>query len=340
LDLLMDPTIAWYRTSLDPDLLTNLNKRSNVKGTLQAVGHLSCMIATGVVVIICASNGSWTWLVGALFLHGTVCAFTINGVHELAHNTVFRTRWLNTAFGYVYAFIGWHNHFAFWGSHTEHHKHTLHPPYDLEVVQPEVFTIRGYFFQALINLPWLRDVPKLHWQYATGQFNNEWDQHCFPDNNPAGRRPVIWWSRILLSGHVLILFAAMATGQWIIPIVFSLAPAYGAWLFFLCNNTQHCGLMDNVNDFRLCARTIDLNPVLRFFYWQMNHHIEHHMYAAVPCYNLHNLHKALVPDLPPTPKGLLQVWIEINEIMQRQRTDPRYRYAQPLPLRRDSRHSL
>lgn len=327
----MNRTIAWYRTPLETQLLAGLNERSNAKGALQAGGHLAVMVATGSLAVFCASNGWWAGLAGALLLHGTVFAFTINGVHELVHNTVFRTRWLNGAFAYIYAFIGWHNHFQFWGSHTEHHKYTLHPPDDLEVVQPEVFSLRGYFREALINIPWLCDVPKLHWQYSRGRFEGEWDQHCFPGTDPARRRPVIWWSRFLLVGHAAILVGSLSAGYWIVPVVVSLAPAYGAWLFYLCNNTQHCGLMDNVADFRLCSRTIYLNPVVRFLYWRMNYHIEHHMYAAVPCYNLHKLHQALRHDLPPTPNGLLETWAQIGHILQRQRSDPQYQYRQPLP---------
>ena len=59
-----------------------------------------------------------------------------------------------------------------------------------------------------------------------------------------------------------------------------------------------------VPDFRLSTRTFyindpkrsALNPLswpfrlVRFWYWHMNFHIEHHMYAAVPCYNLEKLH--------------------------------------------------
>ena len=44
------------------------------------------------------------------------------------------------------------------------------------------------------------------------------------------------------------------------------------------------GLQDYVPDFRLCYRRFLVNPVVRFLYWHMNFHIEHHMYAAVPCY--------------------------------------------------------
>jgi len=32
------------------------------------------------------------------------------------------------------------------------------------------------------------------------------------------------------------------------------------------------------------------------------------MYAAVPCYNLAELHEAIKHDLPPTPDGLVAVW--------------------------------
>jgi fatty acid desaturase len=58
------------------------------------------------------------------------------------------------------------------------------------------------------------------------------------------------------------------------------------------------------SDFRQNCRTFFLNPLVRFYYWQMNWHIEHHMYANVPCYNLARLHVAIETDLPPTPDGL------------------------------------
>jgi fatty acid desaturase len=64
-------------------------------------------------------------------------------------------------------------------------------------------------------------------------------------------------------------------------------------------------LLDNVSDFRLSTRTIILNPLLRFLYWHMNFHIEHHKYAAVPCYRLGTLHRLIRHDLPPSPRGLL-----------------------------------
>ena len=81
-------------------------------------------------------------------------------------------------------------------------------------------------------------------------------------------------------------------------MLITLAPFYGGWLLYLCNNTQHVGLQDYVPDFRLCTRTIRLHPFVQFLYWHMNFHTEHHMYAAVPCYHLGKLHRAIAHDLP------------------------------------------
>jgi fatty acid desaturase len=109
------------------------------------------------------------------------------------------------------------------------------------------------------------------------------------------------------------------------------APFYGGVMLFLCNNTQHVGLQDDVEDFRLCTRTILLNPVLKFLYWQMNYHIEHHMYAGVPCYKLERLHHAIKHELPPTPNGLVATWTVIIRILKRQKVEPSYEYVPELP---------
>ena len=118
------------------------------------------------------------------------------------------------------------------------------------------------------------------------------------------------------------------------PIVITLAPFYGGGLQWLCNNTQHTGLQDKVPDYRLCCRTILLNPFLRFLYWQMNYHTEHHMYAAVPCYNLGKLHAQVKSDLPYCPAGLVASWKQVIAILRRQKIDPAYQFVADLPARR------
>jgi len=93
---------------------------------------------------------------------------------------------------------------------------------------------------------------------------------------------------------------------------------------------MHTGLMDNTPDFRLCVRTITLDPFSTFVYWRMNWHLEHHMFAAVPCYNLGRLHRAVAADMPK-PRTLLGAWREMRETWKKQQQDPKYQFETPLP---------
>jgi len=72
-----------------------------------------------------------------LFTHGTIGSF-FTGVapHELGHGTVFRTKWLNKLFLYLYSLLSWWDPFDYAMSHTYHHRYTLHPEGDREVLLP------------------------------------------------------------------------------------------------------------------------------------------------------------------------------------------------------------
>ena len=103
------------------------------------------------------------------------------------------------------------------------------------------------------------------------------------------------------------------------------------WFEFLVAAPQHVGLSPNMPDFRLNTRTYTSGWLPAFFYWNMQYHVEHHMYPAVPFYNLPRLRAAMAYDLPPAPHGLWATWKEILPIMKRQRIDPTYVYVPPLP---------
>ena len=63
----------------------------------------------------------------------------------------------------------------------------------------------------------------------------------------------------------------------------------------------------NKTDFRENTRTVKLNPILEFLYWNMNYHIEHHMFPKIPFYNLKKLHVFLESDMPDPTKGVLKL---------------------------------
>ena len=323
--------IVWYRSPLPPGALKELQQRSDWQGLVQTGGYLGILIATGTSAFYSANHWPWFLTLGLVFLHGTGFAFLLNGVHELGHGTVFRTKGLNTFFVHLLAFFGWTNHEIFQNSHARHHRYTLHPPDDLEVVLPSRLMIQHFFRDGFFNARGLAYAMKETWRIAQGRFAGEWEMTLYPPDKPEKRIAPVRWAWVLLIGHTTLVTISVIMGWWMLPLLTTLAPAYGSWLFWLCNNTQHIGLQDNVSDFRLCCRTFTVNPIVRFLYWQMNYHIEHHMYAAVPCYHLKRLHELIKADLPACPNGLIAVWREIGGILARQQREPGYQHQVPLP---------
>ena len=327
--------VPWYRSPLPPGEMKKLHRRSDLLGFLQAGGYLAVLAATGTASWLAAYAWRWPWWAVALlvFLHGTGGSFLINAVHELTHGTVFQTKALNAFFARLFSFLGWINFEMFETSHARHHRYTLHPPDDLEVVLPIRIVATQFFLGGIVNPRWffkwgLDNIVRI----ALGRFQGEWELMLHPADKPETRRGPVRWARLLLLGHGLVLAFSVWRGLWLLPVLVSLMPCYGGWLFFLCNNTQHIGLQDNVSDFRLCCRTFTVNPVVRFLYWHMNYHIEHHMYAAVPCYRLGRLHRLIRHDLPPTPRGIAATWREIAMIQEQQEADPSYQHQPPLPV--------
>jgi fatty acid desaturase len=328
-------SITWYRTPLESKDMKELHRRSDLLGALQTLSYLAVITSTGCATLWAASHGSVGLVLALLFLHGTVCAFFPNAVHELGHGTVFKTKALNALFVRVFAFLGWNNFESFNVSHARHHRYTLHAPDDLEVVLPMKILVRHFFLYGFVNLlaPW--QVLKNTVRMACGRFEGQWELTLFPEGSPERKAPVRW-ARTLLIGHALIIFVSACLHLWSVPVLTTFCSFYGGWLFFLCNSTQHIGLQDDVPDFRLCCRTFTINPVVQFLYWHMNYHTEHHMYAAVPCYRLGRLHELIKYDLPPCPHGLVATWLEIAAIQKIQESDPNYQFQAALPSAAES----
>ena len=334
----MSSSIPWYRTELPQEELRRLTSRSNAKAFLYTGAYLGLITLTGTGIVLLTSRAAWWVIAVLLFAHGTIFNFMVNGFHELSHGTVFRTRWLNELFLRVFSFLGWFSFVHFRASHTRHHAYTLHPPDDQEVLLPIKLTVGDVLRRAIMDSLGLFHTLRTTVRIAAGRIDGKWNQRIFGDTasrpgGPIDRKAHIRWAWVLLIGHAGIIAVGAITGLWMLPVVVTFGRFYGTWLHFLCNSTQHIGLSDEVDDFRLCCRSIELGPIVRFLYWQMNYHTEHHMYAAVPCYNLRALHRAVKHDLPPTMRGLRRTWKHIASILKRQASDPEYRYLPALPIR-------
>jgi MocE subfamily Rieske [2Fe-2S] domain protein len=74
-----------------------------------------------------------------------------------------------------------------------------------------------------------------------------------------------------------------------------------------------------------------MNPVSRFVYWNMNYHVEHHMFPMVPYHALPELHKEMRGDCPPPYTGFWHAYREIVPTLLRQLKDPTHFVRRRLP---------
>jgi fatty acid desaturase len=136
---------------------------------------------------------------------------------------------------------------------------------------------------------------------------------------PASEVPkVIHVARIWTAIYVATLTLAVATGSILPLMVIGLPRLYGAWHFVLVGYLQHAGLADNVTDHRLNSRTVLMNPVSRFIYWNMNYHVEHHMFPMVPYHRLPDLHARIRHDLPAPAPSMWAAYREVLPVLWRQ----------------------
>jgi fatty acid desaturase len=324
--------VTWYRSPIDRAEMKALLERSDALAWAQTLAFLGLLVTTATTAVVLLMQQRWALGFGALYVHWMFSHFYINAVHELGHGTVFKTRWLNTFWAGFFSFFGWINHLHFDESHTRHHRYTLHRPDDLEVTLPQAFSWRDFWRYAFIDwrLGHMRWTIHHTINLICSRLDGEWNAIIFPANDPAKRAPIRRWALFVLLGHATIIGVCLALGWWVVPLVTSLSFG-GSWLQALANNTQHIGLQDEVPDARLCCRTLTVNPFMRLLYWHMNYHIEHHMFAAVPCYRLGRLHRLIKADLPPCPAGLVACWREINAIQRRAAKEPGYQHVAALP---------
>ncbi len=340
--------IKWYRSPVESSKLREMARRSNIKGGIQALGHLGLFLITGTLVFWMWSRQNWGGFAIAMFIHGTVSSFFIGvAPHELAHGTVFRTKWLNKIFLNLFSTISMWNQYDYAMSHTYHHRYTLHPDGDREVLLPlkpklgavfliQMFTVNIYaqpgrsFTQGGIVSTILNTIKSAFGIQIKSQApRNVWIRALHYDN-PKQAKKTVWWSRWLLLFHFSVLAVSILTGYWVFSIIITVGPFTANIFHYLTGLAQHCGLQDNNADFRKNARSIKLGPVLSFLYWHMNWHSEHHMYAAVPCYNLKKMSQVIAGDVPE-PRSLLGAWQEMRETWKRQKIDPGYQFDLELP---------
>ncbi len=304
----------WYRAPIDPERLQALMVRRNGRPALDAFLWLALLGGAGTAAFL--ALGTW-WAIPAFAVFGALYGGSGDARwHENGHGTAFRTRWANDAMYNIASFMMIREPTLWRWSHVRHHSNTLIVGLDPEIGVPRPAPLLSIAFNYLN----LINGPKMLAKMASHAFGHREDftRVLVPDSE---FRRVVWEARVfllLLAGGVA---AAVALGT-IVPLLFVGLPSfYGAWLLWFFAVTQHAGLREDVLDHRMSTRTVYVNPVFRFLYLNMNYHVEHHMFPAVPYYNLPALHEEIKEYLPPPKTSMLAAYREILHALVKQRRD-------------------
>lgn len=305
--------IKWEKIDIGKADLQRFMQRSDLKGLAHALGFLGVFVVTGGLAWYGLETRHWVLMGLALYLHGSFYGHFGDALHELGHNTIFKTKFLNTFMTGVFGWLYWPwNPHLYRLSHVGyHHRYTLHQgsdgedtPNTVELTPKLVFQL---FFHCIHPVELVRNLGRLftlkptsaRWR-CSGYKLDEWEQFVLREATPAQRRKVYRFALFSLISHVLFVTVCIATGLWFLPVLITLAPFYGAgWHCFMCGVHQHAACEANHPDFRVSCGDVKLDPFTSFLYWHMEYHIEHHMFASIPCYNLKAFSRFAADQLPP-----------------------------------------
>jgi fatty acid desaturase len=314
----------WYHPDVPRKRMKQLMRRADGPALRDTAIWLALLIASGV-----AAGWFWgSWACVPFFIvYGVLYGSASDSRwHEAGHGTAFRTSWLNDVLYQVASFMNMKEP-TFWRwSHARHHTDTIIVGRDREIAAMRPPDLA----KLIVNVVGLRDAFDTGVsvvRHAAGRISAEEASFI-----PAPERARVFWeARAWLAVYTAVGVLAIAVDS-LLPLMFvGLPTLYGRWLALLFGVSQHAGLAENVLDHRLNARTIRMNPVFRFLYWNMNYHVEHHMFPMVPYHALPALHAEVAHDLPTPYPSLVAAYQEILPTLWRQLREPDYHVRRELP---------
>jgi fatty acid desaturase len=280
----------------------------------------------GFAYLTAALWGSWWALLPYLAYAALYASTSDSRWHESGHGTAFKTDWMNNALYEVASFMVMRESTVWRWSHNRHHSDTIVVGRDPEIAVPRPPDIKGLFL-SVFNLQGYRKYFSRIVMHSFGRMAEDELEFI-----PASEYPGVFHrARIYVLVYLGVIALALFTGS-ILPLLFvGLPHLFGTWLMLIYGLTQHSGMAENVLDHRLNSRTFYTNAINRFLYWNMNYHVEHHMFPLVPYHAVPRLHELIKDDCPEPYPSLWSCWKEIPPTLLKQVKDPAFHVKRRLP---------
>lgn len=289
---------VYRRDLLDPQRLATLRRRSDARAWLQLTNHVGALLASGAFL-----HALWggPWAAPAFIVHGMLLNYLYAAQHEMMHGTAFATRGLNELFSRITGFLVIFPRDYDRAMHFTHHKYTNVRDKDPELMgatEAEMPITLARFIWSLSAIPyWQRRLFALCRNFLGNveaeRYMSERDQAL-----------IVREARLHMAAYAMVAIVSiwlatwMAVDYWLLPLLLTKP------LHHIQNIVEHTGMPLN-DKVTANTRTIHVNPMLRWMCWNMQYHWAHHLFAAVPFYNL----PALDRELSAVERGVCRGYI-------------------------------
>jgi len=231
------------------------------------------------------STGSGLLKWSAYLALGYLWMGIVTFMHDATHNILFEKSWKNWVFGIVSMIPLMASFIAFKDDHMQHHRYNRSPK------DPDAFTMgkRGVLdfvaFYGYIVAGALLSFVHFNFIYPIQHFNaRKWAIHLFE----TVLKIACYWALLAWAQQHGVLGKTLEV--WLVPV----------YIFSLFNSVrfiaEHYETPWNQGQL-VGSRTVISNPLNSFFWNNINWHIGHHIYPAVPWYNLVELHMLMKPAI-------------------------------------------
>jgi MocE subfamily Rieske [2Fe-2S] domain protein len=314
----------WYQCPVPRATMRKLLERRDGPAIRDTILWFALILGSGYATW--ALWGSW-WAILPYALYAVLYASTSDSRwHEAGHGTAFKTDWMNNALYEIASFMVMRESTVWRWSHTRHHSDTIIVGRDPEIAvprPPDVKAIVMGFFNLGVYPRYFKQILS----HAAGRMLDDEKTYI-----PESEFPKIYRkARVYVAIYATVIGLSIYYSSLLPLFLVGGVNLFGSWLMVVYGLTQHAGLAENVLDHRLNCRTVYMNFIHRYLYWNMNYHVEHHMFPLVPYHALPQLHAAIKDDCPTPYPSLVAAWREIVPAVLRQVKDPTYHVKRQLP---------
>ena len=289
------------KNKIDKETLKKLVEKNNLKGLKHFSIFLLIIIFLFLIQMFFFQEKNWfPFLISTYFL-GLFLSFLDQTAasHEFQHNNVFKSKRANQIIYKILMFYSLTNWVYNKSSHITHHQHALNEELDDEFSFEKInlfslFQLLSFNFNIFYRRVRILVMNSLG-IFPISKLNIRADDYF--------KIKIKNCARLIIFLHVTLFLISFYFAIHHMYLIFILTQFVFNFLKDILVRSQHYKLEHNTSDIFKNTKSLETNFFIKFLYWNVNYHVEHHLYPSIPFYNLPKLRKIIGNENIPTVYG-------------------------------------